>query len=63
MTERFAGEDLIELPPHRTAYCIVPQTIEFCQGWADRLQDRFRYTARTTAIGRSNASGPDSIGR
>ena len=44
MTERFAGHEVIELPPHWGGYRVVPETMEFWQGRANRLHDRFLYT-------------------
>ncbi len=42
LTERF-GDGTIELPPHWGGYRIVPNEVEFWQGRANRLHDRFRY--------------------
>ncbi|MBA3834143.1 MAG: pyridoxamine 5'-phosphate oxidase [Chthoniobacterales bacterium] len=46
MTERFAG-GAIELPPHWGGYRLVPDEMEFWQGRANRLHDRFRYTRQS----------------
>jgi pyridoxamine 5'-phosphate oxidase len=43
MTERF-GNEPIPLPPHWGGYRLKPDRIEFWQGRANRLHDRFRYT-------------------
>jgi len=40
--ERFAGQD-IPLPDYWGGYVVVPQTIEFWQGRANRVHDRLRY--------------------
>lgn len=50
MTQRFAGQEEIELPPHWGGYRIVPETIEFWQGRANRLHDRFRYTRQNDGV-------------
>ncbi len=43
MTERFA-EKPVALPPHWGGYRLKPDRLEFWQGRANRLHDRFRYT-------------------
>ena len=42
VTERFAGTD-VPLPPHWGGYRLNPDAVEFWQGRANRLHDRFRY--------------------
>ncbi|BCL15347.1 pyridoxamine 5'-phosphate oxidase [Micromonospora sagamiensis] len=43
VAERFAGTDPIPPPPHWGGLRVVPEAVEFWQGRANRLHDRFRY--------------------
>ncbi|OZV75574.1 pyridoxamine 5'-phosphate oxidase [Micromonospora echinospora] len=43
VAERFAGTDPIPPPPHWGGLRVVPDVVEFWQGRANRLHDRFRY--------------------
>lgn len=43
LRERF-GEGEVPLPEHWGGYRVRPETVEFWQGSASRLHDRFRYT-------------------
>jgi pyridoxamine 5'-phosphate oxidase len=47
MVQRFSEKDVIDLPPHWGGYRVVPSEMEFWQGRADRLHDRFRYTRQS----------------
>lgn len=41
--ERFAGEPTVPTPPFWGGLRVVPATVEFWQGRADRMHDRLRY--------------------
>lgn len=40
---RFAGAERVPAPPHWGGLRVVPETVEFWQGRADRLHDRLRF--------------------
>ena len=42
VTERFAGDELVPVPPHWGGYRIAPAEVEFWQGREDRLHNRIR---------------------
>lgn len=40
VTERFAGDDVVPVPPHWGGYRIAPESVEFWQGRENRLHNR-----------------------
>ena len=42
VTERFAGRDLVPVPPRWGGYRIAPETVEFWQGRENRVHNRIR---------------------
>jgi pyridoxamine 5'-phosphate oxidase len=57
MTERY-GDGPIPLPPHWGGYVVKPQVIEFWQGRANRLHDRFRYTRQADGTWQADRLAP-----
>lgn len=44
VTERFAGEEQVPVPPHWGGYRMAPETVEFWQGRENRIHNRIRIT-------------------
>ena len=42
MTERFAGDEQVPVPPHWGGYRMAPEVIEFWQGRENRIHNRIR---------------------
>lgn len=61
MEERFTG-GAIELPPHGGGYRLEPNEIEFWQGRANRLHDRFRCTLGADGAWTIDRLAPWSLG-
>jgi pyridoxamine 5'-phosphate oxidase len=40
---RFAGAEQVPVPPHWGGWRIIPESVEFWQGRADRMHDRLRF--------------------
>ncbi len=53
--EKFAGKD-VPLPPFWGGYRLAPERIEFWQGRADRLHDRFRFLREGDGWARARTS-------
>jgi pyridoxamine 5'-phosphate oxidase len=47
LARQHPGEE-VPMPPYWGGYVVTPETIEFWQGGAGRLHDRFRYTRSTS---------------
>jgi pyridoxamine 5'-phosphate oxidase len=44
VTERFAGQERVPVPPHWGGYRIAPEVVEFWQGRENRIHNRIRVT-------------------
>ena len=55
VTERFAGDEHVPVPPYWGGYRIAPEVVEFWQGRENRIHNRIRVTG--------GATGPATSGR
>ncbi|MGY4711010.1 pyridoxamine 5'-phosphate oxidase [Mycolicibacterium sp. CBM1] len=61
VTERFAGDEQVPVPPHWGGYRIAPDVVEFWQGRENRVHNRIRVTgtgAAGPATSGTGAAGP-----
>lgn len=56
VTERFAADERVPVPPHWGGYRIAPEVVEFWQGRENRVHNRIRVT------GAAGAAGPATSG-
>lgn len=57
VTQRFP-DGQVPRPPHWGGYRVIPETVEFWQGRANRLHDRFRYTRQNDGTWRIDRLAP-----
>ncbi|MBI3689427.1 MAG: pyridoxamine 5'-phosphate oxidase, partial [Mycolicibacterium aromaticivorans] len=52
VTERFAADEQVPVPPHWGGYRIAPEVVEFWQGRENRVHNRIRVSGAGSVIER-----------